>query len=171
MAATLVALFAAGFVLKSRMWEEPLKALYTGSPAVESYNVDRNDDRYVITIRLKATPDLAAAYQALDEGTGRILKSTPYTLKVEDRRTPALAEAYRPVNLYVQEALTTGRFAAMGTQVMDEANKAGMTARVDVDSNRVYVQLQDRSGAYLYSVVDRPQPAGAVRYPEGGIGL
>lgn len=171
MAVALTALFGGGFILKSRTVEEPLKMLYSGSPAVESHTFARDGDGYEITVMLKETPDLAKAYSALDQETKKILKEIPYTLKVEDHRDPELEDLYHRVNLYVQEALATGQFATMADKVEQDAAKAGMTARLSVDTSRVYLQLKDKNG-YLYSVADRPSAqARQSRTVEGGFGL
>jgi hypothetical protein len=154
MAATLAVLFGAGFVLKSQTVEEPLKALYAQSPAVESYTFDKQSDAYAITVRLKDVPDLAPAYKKLYDDTGKLLKDTTFTIEVEDHRSPELEQAYRRVNLYVQEALATGQFSGMADRIETEATKDGMTARMEVDNDRVFVDMH-KGDAYLYSVVNR----------------
>jgi hypothetical protein len=60
----------------------------------------------------------------------------------------------------------------MADRVQQEAVKAGMTARVSVDGDRVYVQLKDKDH-YLYSVVLRPQSSthAASSVTGGGFGL
>lgn len=172
MAVTLAVLFGAGFVLKSQTIEEPLKKVYADSPAVVSFTVDHQGDRYVIKTMLKDVPDLAQAYATLDQDTAKVMKGVPYTIQVEDRRNDKLAQNFRRVNLYVQEALATGRFATMSDQVEAEAAKDGLTARLSVDNDHVYVEMHDKD-AYLYNVVSRtPQPAPAKQTADqGGMGL
>lgn len=156
LAITLAALFGAGFVLKSRTVEEPLRQVYASSPLVDSYTIDRPMDTYEIRLRLKEVPDLAEAYQQLNEKTNTILKGLPYTIIIEDRRSAQQTEAFRRINLYVQEALATGKFADMADRIEQEAAKAGLKARFSVDQERVYLQLNQADGSYLYSVLDRP---------------
>jgi hypothetical protein len=156
MAVALTALFGGGFVLKSRTVEEPLKAVYTSAPSVEKApDLVKDGNGYTITVTLKDVPDFAAAYTALNQQTKQILKDLPYTIKIEDHHTAALDELNRRVSLYVQEGIATGQFATMADRVEQEAVKAGMTARVGVDTDHVYVQLKANDG-YLYSVVPRP---------------
>lgn len=147
-------LFAGGFLVKSRTVNDPLAALYTASPAVEDFTIQESKDGFHITLKLSETVDLAQAYGELAEDTARLLAGTDYDLQVTDGRTPALEETERRVNLYVQEALATGQFAAMADRVEEEALQAGQTARVAVDSQRVYVELREEDG-YLYSVTER----------------
>lgn len=154
-AVTLAGLFGAGFVFRSQVEEQPLRQLYTQTPAVESYTIDRKDPQYVITVKLKDTSDLAATYRSLYDRTAGVLSDTPFLLQVQDHRDPQLEATYRRVNLYVQEALATGKFADMADQAQAEAAKAGETATLDVDNDHVYVTMHDGSGSYLYSVTDR----------------
>lgn len=172
MAATVAALLGVGFVLKSQTVEEPLKKVYASSPAVLSYTFERQSDKYVIKTRLKDVPDLASVYHELDEETARVLKGSAYTITVEDGRNSQLEDSFRRINLYVQEALATGQYATMADRVDAEATKAGLTARFNVDSDHVYVQLHTKDGAYLYNVAERAHSAkeDAAR-TEGGMGL
>lgn len=170
MIVTLAALFGAGFLLKNQTVEQPLQMLYAGSPAVESYEVERMSDGYEITVKLKETPDLAAAYQDLHKQTQKIMKEVPFQLKLEDKRSPELEQAFSRINLFVQEALATGHFAEMADRVEEEAAKAGLTARFNVDESRVYVQLHDKD-AFLYSVSQRTPDLKLQQQKTGGIGL
>jgi hypothetical protein len=168
-AVTVAALFGAGFVLKSQTIEEPLKKVYAASPALVSYTMERQGDQYVIKTLLKDVPDLAQAYKSLDESTAKVMKGLPYKIEVEDRRSEKLEQNFRRVNLYVQEALATGRFATMSDRVEAEAAKDGLSARLSVDNDRVYVEMHDQ-GSYLFHVASRtPQAKTAVE--EGGMGL
>lgn len=169
MAVALAGLFGAGFVVKNRTVDEPLKAVYAGAPAVESYTFTRDDDQYTIQVRLKDTADLQAAYEKLNADTKKVLRAEPYTIKLEDHRNQKLEAVSHRVNLYVQEALATGEFATMADRIEQEAAKAGVTAHLTVDNDRVYVQMHDQ-GAYLYSVVDRHASEKSAR-TEGGLGL
>lgn len=171
MAATLAVLFGAGYVVKSRTVEEPLKAVYAKSAALETSAVERQGDAYVITMKFKDVPDFANAYNDLRTETQKLLRESPFTMQVQDQRNDQLESSFRRINLYVQEALATGQFSAMADKVEAEAAKAGVTARLEVDQDRVYVQMHD-GGAYLYSVSDRNvgQQAEKPR-TEGGMGL
>lgn len=171
MAVTLGLLLGIGFVLKTQTVDAPLKALYASSPAVAAATIDRAEEGYKITLQMKDVPDLAAAYSTLDQETAKLMKGIPYTIAVADQRNDQLEQAYRRVNLYVQEALTTGRFADMADRAETEATKVGLTARIAVDNDRVYVQMKGENG-YLYSVVNRTAADTAkLQRTEGGYSL
>ena len=170
LAVTLAVLFGAGFVVKSQTVEEPLRSVYANSPVVESSTVERLGDTYVIKVAFKDVPDFAPAYMKLHADTEKLLKETPFEIEVADRRTPELEQAFRRVNLFVQEALATGQFSTMADRVEAEAAKAGLTARLDVDNDRVFVQMHGQN-AYLYSVAERGQSLEKQTRAEGGMGL
>lgn len=149
-------LFGGGLVVKDRTVNGPLAALYEASPAVERYAIEEQSAGYVITLKLDEAADLAGAYGELASETDRLLGGAAYEIRLEDERTPALEETQRRVNLYVQEALATGQFAAMAERVAAEAAQAGQTAEMTVDSERVYVEIRSEDG-YLLSITERPE--------------
>lgn len=156
MAVALGLLFGGGLLVKDRTVKEPLAALYEASPAVERYAIEEQSAGYVITLKLDEAADLAGTYGELALETERLLGGVPYEIRLEDERTPALEATERRVNLYVQEALATGQFAAMAEQVAAEAAQLGQNAEMAVDSQRVYVTIRGEDG-YLLSVTERPE--------------
>lgn len=170
LAISLTGLFGAGFVVKNRTVDEPLKTVLTSAQRVEFHRIERVGKRFEVTVLVKDVPDLGTVYTALDQEIVKILGDAPYTIKVEDRRNGELAEIARRANLYLHEALVTGRFSAMAEQVEAEAAEQGAVARLSVDGERVYLQVH-KQGAYLYSVLQRETKERAQRPAEGGIGL
>lgn len=170
MAVALGLLFGGGFLVKDRTVNGPLASLYEASPAVERYAIEEEAGGYVITLKLDEAADLAAAYGELALETDRLLGGAPYEIRLEDERTPALEATQRRVNLYVQEALATGQFAAMADQVAAEAAQVGQTAEMTVDSQRVYVEIRG-DGGYLRSVTERPEAQLRIRQQTAERGL
>lgn len=153
--ATLGLLFGGGYAWGARTVDEPLKALYQSSGAVASFTMVSGRTGRVIDVKLHKVPDLAAVYKELDNKTSKLLGDTPYTIRIEDNRTEAEEAVWRRLNLYVQEALMTGNFAEMADRVEAEAANHQMVARVSVDSEHVYIQLE-QGDAVLYEVLGRP---------------
>jgi hypothetical protein len=162
MAVTLSVMFGGSMLMKSRTVDEPLRTFYAADPSVASYVWEHTATGYAITVRLKETTDLQTVYLQLDSGTKKIMKGSPYTITIEDQRSAPLVQVAQQMNLYVQESLATGQFTTMADRVALEASKVGATGKMSVDSERVYLTVQDSSG-YLYSVVERPKsvPANA----------
>lgn len=169
-AVTLAVLVGAGFLVKSQTVEEPLRAVYANAAAVENSTIERQGDTYQIKVKFKDVPDFAPAFIQLHAETEKLLKQAPFEIVVEDQRNPKLDQAFRRVNLFVQEALATGQFSAMADRVEAEAAKAGLTARLEVDNHRVFVQMKD-GDSYLYSVAERTKAEEKQTRMEGGLGL
>jgi hypothetical protein len=157
-------LFGGNWAVRSRTVDEPLKALYGSSPSVESFTIAAGQSGRAITLKMKRVPDLAVEYRRLNEETALLAGAQGYTLRVADSRTPALEAALRRINLFVQEALVTGTFAAMADRVEQEAARHGVSARISVDGGFVYLQME-QGESVLYEVYQRqPQRRAA---PEG----
>lgn len=152
---TLGMLFGGDYAWGNHTVDEPLKTLYTSSPAVASFAVENGKAGRTISVKLHKVPDLATVYRDLDKNTGKLLGDAVYTITIEDSRTPALEAVWSRLNLYVQEALMTGNFAEMADRVGAEAGAHQMQAHVSVDSERVYIQLE-QGDAVLYEVLARP---------------
>jgi len=169
MAIMLAVLFGGAYLIRSGAIDQPLQRGLVAHELVESVQVEQISSRRVIRLKLSHTPDLERAYTDLDRVAKQTLKSAPYELLIEDRRTAELEQAYKRANLHVQEALVTGAFAQSAERVNHEADLVGATAILSVDRNRVYLQLK-KGESYLYSVTDRrwePQQDSA----RGGFGL
>ena len=172
MAITVAALFGGSLLLKTQTVDDPLEMVLSKSAHVESHRVEKNGVNYVINVKLKEVPDLAQVYTQLNTEAGKVLKGIEFELKLEDSRSPKLEQTYRRVNLYVQEALATGQYSAMADRVEAEAAKNGLTARMTVEGNRVFVQLHD-GPSYLYGVAERAPATTTEKQTNtgGGFGL
>lgn len=162
--ATLTLLVGGGYAFRARTVDEPLKALYRGSSAVKSFTVVNQGAVRAISLQLDQVPDLSTVYRDLDRETRRLLGDAPYVITLKDSRTPDQEAALNRIHLYIQEALMTGGFADMADRINAEAASRNMVARVTVDGDFVYLQLQ-QGASVLYEVTPRhPQR----KLPEGG---
>lgn len=162
LAISLAALFGTGYLVQNRTVNQPLLQALSRMEQLESYEVSHAGETQEIALRLRPDADLKQAYADVDSQVRQILKQTPYRIRIEDQRSPDFVQAADRIELYVQEAMATGEFAAMADRVQEEARQLGAEARVAVDNQRVYVSLR-RDEAYMYDVVERPTSVGAVR--------
>lgn len=165
LAVTLALLFGTNYVVQMRTVDEPLKSLYQSSGFVQNVAVSRVGSGKHVSLKLNKVPDLAIAYQRLDRETQRLMGNKPYRIDLVDNRSPELEAAFNRLNLYAQEALVVGNFAEMASRVQTEAGALGITAKVGVDGERVYLQLE-KGDHYLYELLERTPKAQAVK--EGG---
>lgn len=169
LAVTLAGLFGAGRLVRSQTIDQPLMTALAGLEGLVSYQVVQAGDVPEVEIHPAPDANLRDIYTEVDRRLRQILKGSPYGITVLGSPTAALERAAERMNLYLQEAVATGAFAAMADRIAAEAASMGAEAQVAVDERRVYLTVR-QGDAYLYRVVERPAwppvvPAG------GGMGL
>lgn len=111
----------------------------------------------VVVARLGPDAPLESTYVALEELAQAALGSAYGGLRIEDRRTPRLAEAYHRIHFGLQEAVMTGRFAAMAEEVEARLREfPDVDHRVYVGDRHLFVRLA-QGEHYLYEVIARPR--------------
>ena len=155
------------YVVRQSTESAPLRKFYATHPEVRHADIQRDGDRYDITLTLGPVSDFRQAYSALDAGTKAVLKdSKSYKLNIADGRNQALVDDYYQLHFGLQSGIATGDFNKMASDFEARSKALGLDrSKVWVDSNRLYVQLEGHGG-YLYEVLPRlNQPAQTV---EGG---
>lgn len=169
-AAVLLVLLAGQSLYTAQRVDRPLRDAVSHVAGVESVTVDSSRATVVIDARVAPVANLMETYQQIDQAARSQLAGRPYRIQVGDRRTPALTDAYYALNAVLEEGIATGRFTEMVARVQSRAQELGLTdAKVYVDAERVYVQLNGRGG-YLYEILPRTGENGAGRGSSGGAG-
>lgn len=162
LALTLGALFVGNWLVRDTTVEEPLNAFLQSQPAVESFSRTRTPSGVQIQVTLKAVPNLAETYLALEAGVRQIAGTPDVELVLTDRRTPELTAAYYRINPLLHEAMATGHYGDLVERVEERAATLGVAeAAVWIDSGRLYLQLH-QGEAYLYAVLPRPDAPGGL---------
>ena len=152
--ATVAALGLGQLLYHFQTVDRPLKAFLAGNPEVKSFNVQNGVDGTVIEVKLGPVSDLRSTYTELEKGLEKVSKA-PAKIVVTDDRDALLEQAYYKMHFAIQESLQRGTFTAAEDAVAREAAAAQLkTARLYVDSDRVYLQLAD-GDHYLYEVFGR----------------
>lgn len=164
---TLGVMLGMTYLVRQSMESAPLRKFYATHPEVYRADIQRDGDRYDITLTMGPVSDFRQAYLALDAGTRAVLKdSKAYTLHIADGRNQALVDDYYQLHFGLQSGIATGDFNTMAKDFDARSQELGLNqSKVWVDSDRLYVQLEGHGG-YLYEVLPRlNQPAQGV---EGG---
>lgn len=157
LAVTLGLLLGGSVALRYFRVDSPLHNALSQDPAVLSYSLDEAGSQPVLHVRLSAVPDLAETYHRIDAVARRTLGTGHYRIELEDRRTPALTEAYHRIHFALQEGLQRGTYDEMARHIDAETKGLSLSGqRVTVDDGRIFVQLQQGTD-YLYAVLERPQ--------------
>lgn len=110
-----------------------------------------------VVARLGPDVPLESTYVLIEELSQTALGSAYGRLRIEDRRTPRLVEAYHRIHFALQEAVMTGRFAAMSQEVEARLSEFPDVAHwVYVGDRHLFVRLTAGEN-YLYEVIARPQ--------------
>ncbi len=140
--------------------DRPVERVLAQTPEVLSYDVAWQGDILVATVVLAPGVDLPGTFARLDQQLSHILGERKFRLLVNDGRNGELAETYRVMRLYLEEAVASGRYTWAEQKVREIASQHGLDwARLSIDEERLYLELQDGT-AYLYAVV--------ARHPMGG---
>jgi len=150
-------LYAGNIWLTRRTVMQPLERSLREIAGVTDVKIAETSTEVSVNVKMGAMPDLRTAYLEIDKHVKDLASRKQIDLHIEDRRSPALEDAYYNIHFDVQQAIATGGFAQMADNVGKKMKALGIEKyRVFVDSDDVYVQMQQGSD-YLYEVVPRPE--------------
>ncbi|MBE0465863.1 MAG: hypothetical protein IBX71_01385 [Candidatus Desulforudis sp.] len=152
--AGLVLLLGGHWVYKSYGYHQPLIQALEENSAVESYEIDDSTSFLRVVVHLKRTENLMETYQQLSRRVEQSVGGRPFQLVVKDQRDAKLSQAYYQSQFAVHQAIVQGSFPEMAAVVDENAREAGAEARVFVDSDCVYLQLEGVNG-HLLEVIPR----------------
>jgi len=154
LAATFAVLFFAQRLLFATQTQAPLKQRLLTVPQVESVSLELSASPQVVLVTLGRVADLHETAQTLTE---KIKAFAPEaTLRVRGHADATLSSAEEDLSFPVQQGLASGQFVEMRQEVLQEAMKLQVTARIYIDANDVDLALYDRGHAAYYI------------YPRGG---
>lgn len=164
---TMAVLGVGQLVYRMQTVDRPLKAFLASTPEVKSFDVQKNAEGTTINMKLGPLSDLRTTYTSIAKGLAKVSKG-PFKIVVTDDRDPALEQAYYRMHFAIQESLQRGTFTSAEDVVSREATAAQLkTARLFVDSDRVYLQLSDNDH-YLYEVLSRSTPTEKATQAQAG---
>lgn len=136
---------------------DPLAAVANEVPGVLSLEVvpaARGGNDVVAT--LDDDVALEQVYVELDALAANTLGRSYGRLILKDRRSPELEERFYALHFFIQEGISTGRFATMAEQIEARfPDKREERQRIFVGDHHVFVQLH-AGEHYLYEVIPRP---------------
>jgi hypothetical protein len=137
----------------------PVGVLLRGDPRVEDYRlVSVRRGAAVVELKLGRTADLRIAYEELSAGLERFLG--PVTLVIEDDRSPDTVAFLHGAQFAIYEAVQNGNFIEMAGRLEELARSAGLSVRVGIDRDLLFLQVESENG-YLYEVIQRHPKGGA----------
>lgn len=154
LALTLAILFGLQRWLFLTQTKLPLQTQLQKLPYVQRVTLQLSGASPAVIVTLGDVGDLESTYQTL---LGRVRAMAPgAALRVQGHSDARLAAADETLNFPIEQALADGQFVAMRQDVLQEAAKLKVTARIYVDGQNVYLALYDRGHAAYFI------------YPRGG---
>lgn len=157
---TLAILFGGQLLWNKYAIAKPINHMFQNVNGVEAVTLGqlneqgKNNEKVRIYVRLNNVPDLQKTYGEITDGLKQIDSGKKYDIVIQDKRTPELEDFYYRIHYYVQEAISTGSFAAMAERIEAKANHAGVAVKTYVDTQNIYLKMT-KADAEMYVVVAR----------------
>jgi len=153
--------------VKSRV-VDPLARVAEEVRGVKGVRVEERSGLKDVVVALGPDAYLEEAYGEVERTARSVLGRSFGRIRLEDRRSPRLEEAFYSVHFFVHEGISTGRFAEMASRFDERLSELGIARRrVFVADRHVFVQLYDGEH-YLYEVVPRVSEGGFEGRAAGG---
>ena len=145
-------------------FQRPLAREIEAMAEVEDFAVRETPEGLAVELSLARVPDLERTAEKVLAAVAAHSRRPVAALIFRDRRE-GLTGAYYELRFTLEEAMATGRYGELRTELARRAQAHELTrARVYLGRRFLYVQLE-KGGAYLYEALPR---AGSSARPEGG---
>lgn len=142
-------------LVHGRQVTSPLVSTLQTVPGVTDARVDGRGKSTAVHVHLADGIDLITVFPQLIAIKERYLGPGMGNLHVSDARNEKLTRVYYDLRFQIEEALATGHFTRMASEVAEAALMYSLTDHhIFMDSDNVYLQLH-QGEAYLYEVVPR----------------
>ncbi len=147
-------------------YERPLAQLLEENGDVAEYRINDGGPVLELEVKLGRVDNLQQSYSNLHRSLQEVVGRRSFRIILRDQRDPALEGIYYHTRLAAFEALERGNFLEMEAYISQLAAREGARARVLIDQDRLYIQV-DRGSHYLYEIIPRTRAFGVVS-GEGG---
>ena len=148
---TLAVLFGGFQVYQTYAVVRPLEVQLARIAHVQSAVVTMQGTVPEIVVTLGPTKDLQTTYSQMESQIANAFGSS-VTIYLKDRRTPFLRQAYESLEPILFQGASHGDYMGMIASFDKAAAALGARARVTMNAQDIFVQL-DRGSAYLYDIV------------------
>lgn len=133
---------------------QPLIKHVNALSEVEKATVKENNRQYKITVYLKQGQNLQYSYKQIDQIVGQKLNSDSYKIEIKDKRDSKLNNFYDYTQLASFEAMNNDQFLWLNRILQEKAQKSGIKCKLQVDQERIYIQVDD-GNYYMYDIINR----------------
>ena len=147
-------------------YERPLSNLLGENKDVISYSINDSGPLLEVEVRLKKVESLENSYVKLRKSVEEVAGGRKIKITVKDDRDQTLEGVYQDASLAAYEALTRGNYLDMGRFIEARAAGQGAQAKVFLDGEHLYIQMQHED-KYLYEIIPRTDQTNGLNLASG----
>ncbi len=130
----------------------PLEQQLADNKAVSGVESVVKGQEREIQITLNKVDDLQDTYVGIEQTVQESLGKQA-AIKLVDKRQEELKDTYQSIQPILYAGMAKGDFPKMINDVNKQATKAGLTAKVSMNDQFIFVQLEKAADQYLYEVL------------------
>lgn len=150
--------FTSYYLYKRIGIDKPLERKIAALEGVQSSQISKRNDDYLIEVRLKKVDNLQEAYNSISRCVEDSLGGQSYTLRISDRPNEKLQEFVQHMQPAIFETLDSSKFIWLDQETARRTSEAGLQYKLFIDQQRLYLQIMD-ADYYIYQVVERSNQA------------
>ncbi|MCL5058609.1 MAG: hypothetical protein M1130_11610 [Actinobacteria bacterium] len=147
-------LWGGQWAFKRFNYERPLARVLSENKDIASYSIVSEGPEPEVEVTLKQVDSLQDTYRNIQQSVDSAVSGKTVKITVKDNRDQVLDNVYRDARLAAYEALDRGNYLEMGGYIQRRASGEGARARVSLDGERLYIQM-DHGDKYLYEIIPR----------------
>ncbi|WP_066635410.1 hypothetical protein [Desulfolucanica intricata] len=157
--------FGCQWLYQKYYYNQPLAAVLSDD-VVQAYKIDDSEEPIKIEVQLSTT-NLMEDYNKIYDNLSGVMGNKAFVLELKDNRDKVLKEVYYNSQYAVYQAVSQGTYQEMASVIHEEAGAVGAEAKVFIDQNNIYVQMQ-HNGHVLNEIIPRNPPQTAMTAQRGG---
>lgn len=110
---------------------------------------------YKVVVKLGEVDNLMEVYNGICSVLDDRLGEQNYALIVEDKSNPGLKEVYYLLQPAIYEAIEKNAYTWLINYLNKELACKGLSYKLFVDDDNLYLQIRQEEGGYLYAVISR----------------
>lgn len=133
-------------------YERPLTKVLDENKDIDYYQIENQQPVMQLEVKLKKVDNFMESYNKLYDSIKYVVGRREFKLILKDDRDPTLENINYHVRLAAYESLKRGNFLEMESYISKVANRQGSRARITVDENYLFIQLE-HDNHYLYEII------------------
>lgn len=162
----LAAFGGAQYIYNQYSFERPLANLLEGNKDILTYSISEKESVLEISVKLVKTDNLQMVYSDLNKKISNLAGKRKYEILLQDQTDETLKKIHSDGMVAAYEAIDRGNYLEMKTYITKLAAVKGANARVWIDQDNLYLQLE-HGNSYYQEIIPRIKPNNSSQNAEG----